>query len=278
VGGLSVEDAHRKLWCEQCSSLLSTSLRPCLMHSLNMIAGHVDTVGCTLVDVPRLSVLMSCGRCDSELTLPPLQRGKTVQQGCRSCHAPLSLRMSNVVLERLGNKGGGGAAEEADEELESLLKKLRKKNLDQFKTMGLVIGKPLPQKGACKHYGHSYRWLRYPCCGRAHPCAVCHDASDCPAATMGVWANRMLCGKCSREMPYSDTPCAHCGNTFTKPGGNTWQGGGGCRDQQRLSTKDSRKHKGVSATGVKKTASAKSQRVGAAGKKATAVKKLDRSV
>eukprot|EP00966_Prymnesium_polylepis_P141841 3275165-Prymnesium_polylepis.4 len=177
--------------------------------------------------------------------------------------------------------------------------------------------------------GHSYRWLRFPCCGRAHPCAMCHEASDCPAASLGVWATRMLCGKCSREMvrrarrarvdavggvgrvsrhgpsatrtpreaytkrssiararavradrrrssdifsdcralalarvytlraacathaaqPYSDSPCAHCGNTFTKPGGAHWQGGAGMRDQQRLACNDSRKHKGASAAG-----------------------------
>ena len=60
----------------------------------------------------------------------------------------------------------------------------------------------------------------------------------------------MLCGKCAREMPYSDAPCAHCGNTFTRPGGAHWQGGGGCRDQQRLAKSDSRKHKGASAAGV----------------------------
>ena len=82
----------------------------------------------------------------------------------------------------------------------------------------------------------------------------------------------MLCGKCSREMPYSDQPCKDCGNTFTKPGGAHWSGGAGCRDQMRLSSKDSRKHKGSSASGVKKTTSQKSQRVGVAGKKATALK------
>ena len=82
----------------------------------------------------------------------------------------------------------------------------------------------------------------------------------------------MLCGKCSREMAYSDQPCVHCGNTFTKPGGAHWQGGAGCRDQQRLSTKDARKHKGASASGVKKTTSHKSARVGVAGKKATLAK------
>jgi len=182
--------------------------------------------------------------------------------------------MSNIVVEKLSGGGGGKTASaDDDDELESLLKKLRKKNIDQFKALGLVIGKPLPNKGACKHYGHSYRWLRFPCCGRAHPCAVCHEESDCPAADQGVWANRMLCGKCSREMPYSDSPCTFCGNTFTKPGGAHWQGGAGCRDQQRLSTKDGRKHKGASTTGVKKTTSHKAQRVGVAGKRTTMAKK-----
>jgi len=84
----------------------------------------------------------------------------------------------------------------------------------------------------------------------------------------------MLCGKCSREMPYSDRPCSSCGNTFTRPGGGHWQGGDGCRDQTRLAKSDSRKHKGTSAAGAKKTVSAKSQRVGATGSRATAAKKL----
>jgi uncharacterized CHY-type Zn-finger protein len=245
------------------------------------VVGFIDAERCHVTDVPRVTVLMECGRCEAELALPELQRGRTVQAGCRGCHAPLSLKFGNVLVERLAGAAGGGVggkgADDDDDELEGLLKKLRKKNVDQFKQLGLIVGKPLPQKGACKHYQHSYRWLRFPCCGRAYPCAVCHEASDCPAASLGVWASRMLCGKCSREMPYADSaPCAHCGNTFTKPGGAHWQGGVGCRDQQRLSTKDSRKHKGASASGVKKTTSQKSQRVGTAGKKAAAIKKLDK--
>ena len=225
LGGLSAASASRKSWCDGCGSLLSASLRPCLLHAGSNVLGHVDAVGCHVTDAPRLSVLMQCGRCDDgELALPPLQRGRTVQSGCRVCHAPLSVKFGNVLLERLASGGGGrgkgsGAGDDDDDdELEALLKKLRKKNVDQFKAMGLIIGKPLPQKGACRHYKHSYRWLRFPCCGRAYPCAVCHEESDCPAASLGVWASRMLCGKCSREMPYADTtPCAHCGNTFCKP-------------------------------------------------------------
>jgi len=88
----------------------------------------------------------------------------------------------------------------------------------------------------------------------------------------------MLCGKCSRESAYSDRPCEHCGNSYTRPAGAHWQGGEGCRDQQRLSLSDGRKFKGASASGVKKTTSAKAQRVGAQGKRNTAAKKVAHGV
>jgi len=186
---------------------------------------------------------------------------------------------SNLSLVRHAGAAGGAVARGGDgdeDEMESLLKKLRKKNSDQLQRLGLGVGRPLPNKGACRHFKHSFRWLRFPCCGRAWPCATCHAESDCPAAQAGeaVWATRMLCGKCSREHPYSDTPCDACGNTYTAPGDGHWQGGDGCRDQQRLARDDARKHKGASAGGVKKTVSGKSQRVGAAGSRNTAAKKV----
>ena len=70
---------------------------------------------------------------------------------------------------------GTARGEMDDDELEQLLKKVRKKNAKQLETLGVVVGKPLPQKGACKHYKLSHRWLRFPCCARAYPCAVCHE-------------------------------------------------------------------------------------------------------
>ena len=73
---------------------------------------------------------------------------------------------------------------------------------------------------------------------------------------------------------YSDKPCDACGNAFTRPAGvSHWQGGEGCRDQRRLDSKDSRKYKGASVDGVKKSTSAKNHRVGALGKANTAAKK-----
>ena len=158
LSGLHAEAAHKKAWCGKCGALLASTFRPSLLCDSSSIAGHIDTVSCTVVDVPRLSVLMQCGRCDAELRLPELLRGRTVQAGCRSCHAPLSLHMNNITLTALGGAEGvpRRAADEDDDEMEQLLKKLRKKNIDQFKALGLVVGKPLPNKGACRDYSHSY--------------------------------------------------------------------------------------------------------------------------
>ena len=265
LSGLRAQQSEAKAWCDKCGCMLGAALRPTLLHdgaatgtAAGNVLGFVDTINCNVLDVPRLSLLAHCPKCFDDCALPELTRGRRTQRGCFGCHAPVWVQLHTVTVEQLGGGGGGGKAskgkaglDEDEDEMEQLLKKVRKKSADQTKLLGIVPGKPLPNKGTCAHYKHSYRWLRFPCCGRAYPCAACHELSDCPAAALGAWANRMLCGKCSRESAYSDKPCAHCGNTFAKPGGAHWQGGDGCRDQRRLDSKDSRKHKGASVEGAK---------------------------
>ena len=63
-------------------------------------------------------------------------------------------------------------------------------------TVKLVVGEQLPKRGTCKHYRKSYRWLRFPCCGRAYPCDVCHNDVETHECE---FANRMICGFCSKE-------------------------------------------------------------------------------
>ena len=53
LGGLSAASASRKSWCDGCGSLLSASLRPCLLHAGSNVLGHVDAVGCHVTDAPR---------------------------------------------------------------------------------------------------------------------------------------------------------------------------------------------------------------------------------
>lgn len=71
-----------------------------------------------------------------------------------------------------------------------------KKSKKPPKDPNIQEGMPLPDFGTCKHYKHSYRWLRFPCCGKAYPCDVCHDKNEDHEM---VFANRMICGHCCRE-------------------------------------------------------------------------------
>lgn len=127
----------------------------------------------------------------------------------------------------------------------------------------LVPGTPLPERGTCKHYKRSFRWLRFPCCGMLFPCDSCHDAS---AGHPSEWATRMVCGLCSREQTFTKDACKFCHGTATGAASSRyWEGGKGTRDQTKLARGDSRKHRGAG-----KTTSNKSKRVGPkAARKAT---------
>ena len=101
------------------------------------------------------------------------------------------------------------------------------------------------EQGTCKHFKHSYRWLRFPCCGRAWPCDECHDEnSDHKAA----WATRMICGFCSKEQPFSQKGCVHCGASMTTLSKTHWEGGNGCRDKVKMDRRDSKKFAGTNKT------------------------------
>ncbi|EDO32099.1 predicted protein [Nematostella vectensis] len=94
----------------------------------------------------------------------------------------------------------------------------------QPKTPGLKEGFPLPENGTCKHYKKSYRWLRFPCCGKCYPCDVCHEESENHEM---VFASRMVCGYCSKEQ----NPCVACKSSMTRAKSAHWEGGKGCRDK-----------------------------------------------
>ncbi|KAI8849507.1 hypothetical protein BC829DRAFT_182884 [Chytridium lagenaria] len=131
------------------------------------------------------------------------------------------------------------------------MRKKKPKNEDA----GIVLGQPLPKNGICSHYRKSYRWFRFPCCGKVYPCDLCHGSSDHEM----VWANRMICGYCSREQAYSPNKACACGRELTRTSNNKgyWEGGLGTRDKKVMSRHEGRKYKGMN-----KTVSMKSTRVG----------------
>ena len=75
--------------------------------------------------------------------------------------------------------------------------------------------------------------------GKCYPCDTCHDAAEEHPA---VWANRMLCGFCGLEQPFSSKPCS-CGSQLAKSSSMTrfWEGGKGNRNTRALSKNDSKK-------------------------------------
>ena len=284
LSALDERERACRAWCEGCSALVGASLRPALVAPAADPAGsgaviaHVDTEACVLLDVlPASELFGTCLACGTETKLAPLQRGRRTEADCRGCFAKLALCAREIRIERLadgasarallggsgggrrprGAGGGGDGGKSFDAELRAFRAAAHAGGVPSFRA-----GEALPLSGACDHFKKSRRWLRFGCCGRALPCPICHERSGCPAAELGVRANAMICGLCSREQPFSDGRCA-CGADFAAHRSAHWNGGTGCRDATRLSRKDARKH-----AGAQKTASKKASRVGARGAEA----------
>lgn len=85
---------------------------------------------------------------------------------------------------------------------------------------------------------------------KVYSCDKCHDAEE---EHVHEWANRMICGWCSREQNYRPEDCGICHGNLTGKRGATafWEGGKGTRDKVKMSRKDPRKFRRVG--GAKKT-------------------------
>ncbi|KAJ1486778.1 hypothetical protein T484DRAFT_1788583, partial [Baffinella frigidus] len=298
--------------CRKCKHATAVAFRPDVLHEFNPSAGYLDLTNCKAMEVLPLDFWLACGGCGQETLVKRLRPGMREEPGCVGCYEGMRFgfggarlialqarlakwRRTGVAKWLLGAGEGGGGKKAKDVAVE-----------------GLVVGTPLPEKGACKHFRRfrstgswackhfrrSRRWLRFPCCGRAFPCPCCHDeAIQGEHETM--WATRMICGSCSREQHVHSKGC-ECGAVPTgtaggatwqkqhvhskgceygavptgTAGGATWQGGEGVRDRTMLEKKDSRHVNAKWAE--KKTTSKKSQRVGQAGKRKVAVNTIKR--
>ena len=115
---------------------------------------------------------------------------------CRQCYTMCRVFFQSACLKLLnggggagGRAGGGGRSGKAG--AAGGANKRDNRDPARFKA-----GQPLENKGTCKHYSRSYRWLRFPCCGIAFPCDLCHELSDRCDDVTGAWAGRMICGYC----------------------------------------------------------------------------------
>lgn len=245
---LSLSDPRIQQWCPRCSVLHAVLLRPTFAHAHSNVVAYVDTENCSVVDVLPSDILATCLECGTEVLLPQVVPGRRAEQSCFSCHTKLAMMAKRYIAGQVATTREGSTSNAL-----SKTSKTKKIVVEIF-----VVGQPLPRNGVCEHYKHSFRWFRFQCCGKAFPCDVCHDASDCAEANLGKIASRMICGLCSKEQNASVKVCS-CGNEVGRKTNKSthWEGGKGCRNPNMMSANDKQKFRGLN-----KTENQKSKRVG----------------
>ncbi|KAJ3322687.1 hypothetical protein HDU76_013828 [Blyttiomyces sp. JEL0837] len=237
--------------CPTCGTVVGIRYRAGMVHSSSKGVGYLDLNMGTAVDLLPSPWEVTCGGCARVQApiggLKRVSKGVETGVGCMGCHTRMSIIVNEVRFIRL--------VPSTVPSVETTLKKKKPKE------DGIVLGQSLPRNGACSHYKKSYRWFRFPCCGKVYPCDICHEEKKSDGHSM-EWATRMICGFCSREQPYSQKPCS-CGKELTrKNGSGFWEGGLGTRSKTLMNRNDTRKFKGTN-----KTVSMKINRVGTKGVK-----------
>ncbi|XP_014670398.1 PREDICTED: uncharacterized protein LOC106811186 isoform X2 [Priapulus caudatus] len=234
--------ARRKnvITCQKCSQQLIAVFRPSIVHQYSPVLGHLDLDNCVPFDMVLVDCefLLCCLECSKQMTISGLHFGQNKDTWCHHCHTKMTVMFETVKYQKLqpGEITGEGP-------VHTVGPKKQKKPTDVI----IKEGQPLPDNGTCKHYKKSFRWLRFPCCGKCYPCDVCHEEKE--DGHEMKFASRMICGYCCKEQAYSrDKPCVACKGAVTKHTGIYWEGGKGCRDKVKMSRNDAQKFSDTNKT------------------------------
>ncbi|KAJ0069478.1 hypothetical protein NL108_008277 [Boleophthalmus pectinirostris] len=206
--------------CEKCSTDIRASFTPSILHPYSTVLGHLQLHNTAALDLllQRCLFTLGCLNCSQETPVESLSYGQTKELNCEHCHEKHSVEVESarfVLIQPRSSKTGPSSDT-------VYLKTIRDPAVQK--------GKPLPDKGACKHYRQSHRWLRFPCCGRAYPCDVCHDEDQDHPMEL---ASRMICGYCAKEQSYGKA-CVSCGSMMTRGSHSShWEGGQGLPQQSQ---------------------------------------------
>ncbi|XP_076842155.1 uncharacterized protein LOC143486580 [Brachyhypopomus gauderio] len=235
--------------CEKCGAGIKAAFRAGMLHQYCDVLGYLDLNAAVPVDLvlQDCQLTAACLSCNQEDTLQSLPYGQNMETHCQHCHSKLSIFVEATRFQYIQPRTRTQTGQQGSQYPR------------RFRDPAVQQGKPLPEKGACKHFKQSHRWLRFPCCGRAYPCDACHDEDQDHLMEL---ASRMICGYCAKEQPYSNgKPCVGCGGLMTR-GAHTshWEGGQGCRNKSQMSRNDRQKYNSASKTVSKKAAGEKKQK------------------
>lgn len=242
---------QRCITCAKCCAELRVQLLPHMIHAHCNKLAYIKPAGCVPVDLLPAWYTCQCAGCGKVCGLRDVQVGQHASRECRKCFKTLQVVYTAAELATAPGHAGllRSAQRSSSSSLVGKVAAQRTARCRQLQAVveALEIGRPLPRTGACHHYSHSHRWLRFPCCGMRFPCDLCHE--ELTDGHEMRWARRMICGYCSFEQPCADR-CSHCGKRLaasaSHPEGRQtrhWEGGKGCRDRNMLDPKDKQKYR-----------------------------------
>ncbi|XP_029378922.1 uncharacterized protein LOC115056542 [Echeneis naucrates] len=230
--------------CEKCNASINAAFRPCMLHHYSDVLGYLDLHNASPADLvlQDCDLIVGCLSCSQECPVQNVSYGQTKELNCEHCHSKLSILAESVRFQYIQPRTNKTVPSVA--------------NHKTIRDPAVQKGKALPQKGTCKHYKQSHRWLRFPCCGRAYPCDVCHDEDQDHPMEL---ATRMICGYCAKEQPYANgKPCISCGSMMTRGAFHShWEGGLGCRNKVKMNRNDRQKYSNTNKTVSRKAAGEK---------------------
>ncbi|TNN57021.1 putative protein C18H10.09 [Liparis tanakae] len=191
--------------CDKCSASITAAFRPCMLHHYNDVLGYLDLHNAAPADLvlQDCELIVGCLSCSQEGPVQNLSYGQTKEVNCEHCHAKLSILAESTRFQYIPprvNKTGPNAG--------AVYYKM-------IRDPAVQKGKPLPEKGGCKHYKQSHRWLRY----------------------RHLW-------------PFTNgKPCVSCGSMMTRGARSShWEGGLGCRNKIKMSRNDRHKYANTNKT------------------------------
>nr|PVC49552.1 hypothetical protein MACL_00002872 [Theileria orientalis] len=196
--------------CEKCAMPIRCEFTPALFFPSQLTFGRLSMLNLDFIDINHAEFKLTCEDCETQSKIREVKIGDKKSLICRGCFNKFLFTFHGVQF-----------GEQAAPALETVMKKVVKyetKKTPQPK--GIKVGTPLPANGTCKHYKKSFRWFRFPCCGRLFPCDICHD--DVSDHKCGH-ANFIVCGHCSTQQPSSNKVCKSCTKTYTAASSSHWE-------------------------------------------------------
>lgn len=235
-------DVDRTIPCVSCKQHMEVRYTRSTIHQHSQRLGFLRTKRCYPTDLVNCSLQLTCDTCSpteplaSSIRVEEISIGERLTFPCRHCRQPCEICIEGRIIWN---------------QLPGLMAEVGKRTslTDKASRLPTKVGEPLPDYGTCSHYRKSHRWFRFPCCGRAFPCDECHCQDATSRNHEPEWANRQICGYCSREFPISQRYC-ECGEQPAAAARHTahWEGGKGTRDQTAMSKKDGKKYRNQQKT------------------------------